>query len=69
MNDHPIQLELAPTQVRLLRQILTHYAEHGDTSGYDQDRSGWPGAAWTAADWQALSDLRQLLEARTLEPA
>ena len=78
MNDRTITLELTPEQAHLLTAVLalleargTELVGQGDATGY-ADHAGSedaPGITWDATQWEAIGELRRLVESRTPMPA
>ena len=80
MNDRPITLELTPDQAQLLTAALALLEargaaladqDQGDTAGYADHTGSEAGAriTWDAAQWEAVGELRRLVESRIATPA
>ena len=80
MNDRPITLELTPDQAQLLTAALALLEARGaelvgqdqsDTAGYADHTCSEAGAriTWDAAQWEAVGELRRLVESRIATPA
>ena len=78
MNERTITLDLTPDQAQLLTAALAlleargaELVGQGDTAGY-ADHAGSEAAAritWDAAQWEAVGELRRLVESRIPMPA